>query len=266
MSLKQKQETPTIDFDVDCFIPAVYNRTYYSSVMQDEAALIAWQAGPLDKIIRRHMLLRGLKEYPLLFDAGCGPAVHHMFAMSKYARTIHLADYMPENLAEIQKWVAADPNAHDWDVFAKTILTEEGFEPNRQKISARERELRRKIQAYSLLDLKKPTKIAHRGCAPIVTSFFVADSATRSKNVFAKMTKNAFQIVENDGLFIASYLGGCDQYRVGNKWINSAHITETDIREAFTKAGAKKVTIWRFDTPKMDFDGFNHIFAVVAEK
>lgn len=261
-----KQKPQLKDFDVDCFIPAVYNTTYFSSVMQDEAALIEWQAGPLDKLIRRHMLLHGIKQFPLLFDAGCGPTVHHMLALAKYAKKLHLADYIPGNMAEIQKWVSKSPESHNWDLFTGHILSAEGIEPSARLIGQRKRELRSKIQSYSLLDLKKPIKTMQKESALLVTSFFVADSATKSKRVFARMTKNAFDIVAPNGLFVASYLGGCERYRVGRKWINSAQITEKDINDAFALAGAKNVTIWRFETPEMQFDGFNHIFAVVAEK
>jgi hypothetical protein len=254
------------DFDQNCFIPAVYNKTYYSSVMQDEMALIKWQAGPLDKLLRRHMLLHGIDAFPLMFDAGSGPSVHHLLALAKYAHQIHLADYMPENLAEIQKWADNDPSAHNWELFISTILKNEGQEATPALIAARERDVRKKIKEYSLLDLKKPASRLPNSVAPLVTSFFVADSATKSKNVFTKMTKNAFQLVEDGGLFVATYLGGCAKYRVGRRWINSASVTEHDIHHAFMMAGAKKVAVWRFETPEMDFDGFDHIFAVVAEK
>lgn len=266
LEMTEKQKQIQKDFDSIDFIPALYNKTYYSSVMQDEAALIDWQSGPLDKFLRRHLLLRGMKSFPWMFDAGCGPAVHHLFSLAKYTKMFHLADFMPENIAEIQKWVAKQSDAHDWDVFAKAILSSEGILASTQAIASREREVRKKIGSYSNLDLKRRVAPKFRNSAPLVTSYFVADSATRSKNVFARMTRNAFEIVADDGVFISAYLGNCSRYLVGRKWLPCASVAEDDIRYALENAGAKKVTIWRFDTPEMQHEGFDHIFAAIAEK
>jgi hypothetical protein len=263
---EQPDEKREDDFDQDHFIPSVYNKTYYSSVMQDELALIQWQAGPLDERLRRHMLLQGIESFPLMLDLGSGPAVHHLLALAKYADVIHVADYMEENLTEIEKWVDNDSDAHDWEIFMTTILEHEGHVPTPALMASREQEVRVKIREYSRFDLKKPSSRLPTHVASLVTSFFVADSATRSKDVFARMTRNAFQFVEPSGLFVATYLGGCARYRVGRRWINSASISESDIRRALLGAGAKKIDVWRFETPTMDFDGFDHIFAVVAEK
>lgn len=266
MPVEEKQKLLTPDFDSVHFVPALYNKTYYSSVMQDEAALIKWQAGPLDKLLRRYLLLRGQTTFPWMFDAGCGPAVHHLFALAKYSKMLHLADFMPENIAEIQKWVIGSPEAHDWGVFIDEILNAEGIEASIKDVAGRAKEVRKKISSYSTLDLKRRVTPKLRESAPLVTSYFVADSATRSKNVFARMTKNAFEIVADDGLFVATYLGGCTKYRVGRRWLSCANVSEDDIRSALVNAGAKKVTVWRFDTPEMAHEGFNHIFAAVAEK
>jgi NNMT/PNMT/TEMT family len=254
------------DFVVDYFVPKIYNKTYYSTVMQDEQALIGWQAGPLDKLLTQMLEKNGKKTFSKLFDAGSGPVVHHMLAMCKLADEVHLSDYILENIAEIQRWVGGDKSSHNWSIFTHSILESEKKIPSNTAMRSRERELRRKIRSYSQLDLKKPIRNTLREYAPIVTSFFVADSSTRSKNVFMQMTKNTFRIVQPGGVFVASYLGACDRYRVGSKWLNSAHITEDDIRQTFQKVHAKKVKVWRFETPEMKVDGFDHIFAVIAYK
>lgn len=254
------------DFESAYFIPAVYNRTYYSSVMQDEAMLIRWKAGPLTTYLRKKLDHLELDKFPSMFDAGSGPAIHHLLTFVNFAKTIHLSDYLEDNLAEIRKWVDKDQQAHDWKPFVTAVLTTEGLESTPEAGLVRARQVRKKIASYSSIDLKKPL---HKGLPHshlLVTSFFVADSATSSKNVFTAMTKRAFSIVAPGGVFVAAYLGGCSRYRVGRKWIASASITEEDIELAFKKSHAKKVKIWRFETPEMAHDGFTHIFAVVAEK
>ncbi len=253
------------DFARASFIPFIYNKTYYTTVMQDEAALIAWQSRELDPILRQHLRSLKLKCFPIMIDAGSGPSVHHMIALSRYTKKIHVADFMSENLAEIEKWVLKDPKAHNWNLFTKTILQHEDHKFTKRAIIRRENQTRRKIASYSHLNLRKFDH-SYKESALLVSSFFVADSATKSKKIFKKMTKNAFEIVQPGGLLVASFLGGCKRYRVGRKWINSADITEDDIRDAFNEVGAKKVSIWRFETPEMQRDGFNHIFTAVIER
>lgn len=253
------------DFDAELFIPAIYNKTYYSEVMEDEARLIDWQAITLHQTIVEHLGQAGLEQFSCQWEAGSGPAVHHLFALEKYSETIHLSDYLPQNLDEIRKWVRGDADAHDWRPFVEKILQAEGIKPTEAAIEVRETAVRTKITGYSPLDLKHPTTEMLAYKAPFVTSYFVADSATSDTDVFVDMTKNAFNIVEKGGLFVAAYLGGCKQYQVGDQWVVSADVKQADIERAFNECGAVDVKIERFDTPTLADEGFDHIFTVTAK-
>lgn len=254
------------NFEGELFISKEYNRTYYSEVMQDEGFLIEWQAGPLDEVIRRHLNSRGEEAYAWQFDAGSGPVVHHLFALEKYVRAIHLADFLPQNREEIRGWVEqTDPEAHDWTPFIQAILVAEGIEPTAEAVDTRAGAVRNKIASYSPIDFRVALKDEPVMTAPFVTSFFVADSATAEIDMFIHMTQNAFKSVESGGLFVAAYLGGCSEYLVGEEWFPSAEVTEADIKEAFSAAGASNLQVWRYETPEMAEDGFDHIFAVTSE-
>ena len=253
------------DFDAEAFVPATYNATYYSEVMEDEARLIEWQAGPLHKTITDHLNEKGLKTFSHHWEAGCGPSVHHLFALEKYSNAIDLSDYLHENLVEIRKWVMEDSDSHDWRPFLHSILTAEGVTPSEELMAARAEAVRIKIMSYNPLNLKDPTEAMLQYKAPFVTSFFVADSATGDKDVFVEMTKNAFNIVDEGGLFVGAYLGGCEQYKVGDQWVVSANIQQSDIERAFSECGAKDVVITRYDTPSLAEEGFDHIFTVTAK-
>lgn len=254
------------DFDESAFVPAVYNNTYYAEVMEDERCLIEWQATKLDNDIRKHLGGMGIERFGIHFDAGSGPSVHRLLALEKYSDAIDVADYLPQNLAEIQGWVnGTDPNAHDWKPFAREILAAEGLYVTEETVALREQAVKNKIRSYNPLDFKEPTEEMLKYKAPFVTSFFVADSATGDKQIFADMTKNAFNIVAVGGLFVAAYLGGCKEYAVGDKWIKSADLSQHDIQVVFEECGAKDITIERFNTPSLAEEGFDHIFAVTAK-
>jgi hypothetical protein len=233
------------DFEGELFRPKEYNRTYYSEVMQDEAFLIEWQAGPLDQVVRAHLAARNEDSYARQFDAGCGPAVHHLFALEKYVRRIDLADFLPQNRAEIRGWVEEDdPDAHDWTPFIRAILIAEGIEATAEAVDARAAAVRRKVASYSPIDFRMPLEDEPVMTAPLVTSFFVADSATAETEMFVHMTMNAFKSVEPGGLFVGAYLGGCSEYLVGDDWFPSAEVKAKDIEDAFSMAGASTLCVW----------------------
>lgn len=257
-------ETVKPDFDEEAFVASTYNKTYYSNVMEDEARLIEWQAGALHNTITAHLQTSGIDRFPYQWEAGSGPSVHHLFALEKYSDAIHLSDYMPDNLAEIRKWVERDTTAHDWSPFVRQVLIAEGMQPTESDVEARMEAVRSKITSYLPLDLKSPTADMRAYKAPFVTSFFVADSATGDKAVFKEMTKNAFDIVDKGGLFVATYLGGCKHYKVGDQWVVSADIDHADIEDAFAECDAVDVQIERFNVPSMAEEGFDHIFTVSA--
>lgn len=266
MSIIERQLPLQTEFDETAFDPKAYNSTYYDSVMADERGLIEWQANELHDRITAHLALRGIERFSRQFDAGSGPAVHHLLALEKYSDAIDLADYLPENLAEIEGWVdKTDPKAHDWSPFTREILAAEGIVATDQAVASREDAVRAKIASYNPLDFINPTAEMLTYKSPFVTSFFVADSATGDKQVFNEMTHNAFGIVAVGGLFVAAYLGGCKAYAVGDKWVVSADLTQVDIERALVESGAKNIQIKRIDTPELAPEGFDHIFAVSAE-
>lgn len=254
------------DFDAAAFVPHKYNATYYSAVMEDEAALIQWQASELHMTLTAHLDRVALDRFAVHLDVGSGPSVHHLFAFEKYATEIHVADFLPKNLDEIRKWVDGDQRAHDWTPFVRSTLKAEGTPPSSSAVEAREAAVRSKIAHFLPLDLKVPTASMREYRAPLVTSFFVADSATGDLATFEAMTRNALAMVEPGGLYVAAYLGGCESYLVGKRWIKSVNLQARDVDQALYRAGARDVVLRRFETPSLAPEGFDHVFTATAVK
>lgn len=274
-TLLQPKSAPTIvcedgGFVTEDFNPREYLMTYYGQqpdpVMEDEQRLIEWQAGPLADTIKAHLNRHNREFYSHYLQAGSGPALQHDFALIQYAKQIQITDYLEGNRNEIKAWVEHHPEAHDWKPFVRNILVAEGLEPTSERINAREEMVRRSINFYGALDLKNPSDDMRAYNAPLVVSFFVADSATDNKECFEVMTRNAFAMTQIGGLFVATYLGGCKAYAVGDKWVSSADLNEADIDRALLSSGATNIAITKIDTPTLAAEGFDHIFAVTAER
>ena len=94
-----------------------YLTDYYASVEPDEQRTIAFFIDALRK---------AKPGEPVLFF-GVGPTLHHVFAAAPIASEIHLTDYLPGNLAEIERWMENRAGAHDWRPFVRYTLQCEGL-------------------------------------------------------------------------------------------------------------------------------------------
>ncbi len=275
-------ETSPESFNAEAFVPSQYLNQYFTRVEQDESRLIDWQSTVLAERISQHLAERDLQRFGLHIDAGCGPTVHHMIAMSPYSESILVMDYLEDNIAEVQKWLSGVNDAHDWRHFTRAILHAEGIEqPDEAMIFAREDDARNKIVVanpiidgtrgvglFEPFDLKQPLPWMKElsGKGELVSSFYVADSCTDDIEEFNTMTKNTFELVAPGGLFIGCYLGGCESYAVGDQFIKSVNLSEDDLSLALKLASAEDIVIVRYETPENSPEGFNHIFAVSAIK
>ena len=117
----------------------------------------------------------------LLF--GVGPTPHHVFLAARQARELHLADYLPANLAELRRWVAREPGAHDWRPFVRYTLECEGrASPTDADIDAREALTRGRSPACSTrTPPAEPLARRH----PTVIGANCADSATPYRSAWA---------------------------------------------------------------------------------
>ena len=103
-------------FETD-WVPRDYLRDYYSVVEPDEHRTIAFFVDAIRD---------AEPDEPVLFF-GVGPTLHHVFLAARKASEIHLGDYLPANLREIERWIERDPAAHDWRPFVRYTLECEGF-------------------------------------------------------------------------------------------------------------------------------------------
>ena len=99
------------------WVPGEYLADYYGEVAPDELETIAFFVDAMR---------RTEPGEPVLFF-GVGPTLHHVFLAAPHASEIHLADYLPGNLREIERWLAREPGAHDWRPFVRYTLQCEGI-------------------------------------------------------------------------------------------------------------------------------------------
>ncbi|MFG1994658.1 guanitoxin biosynthesis pre-guanitoxin forming N-methyltransferase GntF [Actinoplanes sp. NPDC048988] len=207
-------------FDTD-WVPAEYLTDYYRTVEPDEIATIRFLVDAM-----RHTD----PDRPILYF-GTGPTLHHVFASAATASEIHLGDYLPENLAAIQRWIDRAPDAHDWRPFVRYTLQCEGIDhPTDDEVTTREDMTRAKITALVRVDARHPRPLNRS--YPTVVSAYCADSATNDRATWEMFTRHITGLVQPGGLFLTAALRRCRGYTVGGKTFPAADIDERDLRAA----------------------------------
>jgi hypothetical protein len=210
-------------FDTD-WVPAEYLADYYRTVEPDELATIAYLVGAMRRADR---------DRPVLFF-GVGPTLHHVFAAAEVASEIHLGDYLPANLAEIRRWLDAEPGAHDWTPFVRHTLRCEGVDrPTDAEVTAREDLTRKKVTELLRVDARDQRPPDRRYAT--VISAYCADSATADRATWLLFMRHITALVEPGGLFVTAALRRCRRYIVAGKAFPAADVDEHDLRAALCR-------------------------------
>lgn len=241
--------------------PHTYLETFFAEAGPDTHETL--------KFIRRE--LRQFIDQPVekLLDFGSGPTVVVSLAASPYAKEIHLADYLPSNLAEAQKWLDSDPDAFDWDPCIADILKIEGTDATSQNIRQRACELRAKARTLLCDAALEHPLIGSNETYPLVLSIFCADSATSSRDTWRKYMKNIISLVAPQGQILIAALRNCTSYHVGDRVFPSPNINEKDLEAIFVEEGFSRddLKIEICEVPECAQEGFKSImFAHVSNK
>jgi hypothetical protein len=132
----------------DDWVPQQYLADYYRAVEPDERETIAFFVETVAQQVK--------PDRPVLYF-GVGPTLHHVFLAAGTASEIHLGDYLPANLAEVQRWLDNDEHAHDWSPFVRYTLQCEGLPSPTEAEIARREDLTRIDQADLRTALQGPT-------------------------------------------------------------------------------------------------------------
>ena len=232
-------------------MPRDYLTDYYGDVQPDERETIAF-------------FVDAIKAAPAgepVLVLGTGPTLHHVFLAAPVASEIHLADYLPANLEEIERWLAADPDAHDWRPFVRYTLECEGLTaPTDEDVTRREQLTRSKITRLLQVDARHPIPLERS--YDTVISAYCADSATDDRAVWETFMRNIVDLVAPDGLFITAALRRCRSYLVGDKRFPSANVDEYDLRRVLERRFSPRLEVRHLD----DAHGYSGVVLASAQR
>jgi len=241
------------------WVPSDYLAEYYGDVTEDETFTMRYFVEQI----------AAAPPGPVLCF-GCGPTLHHVFLAAPRNDDIYLADYVPANLAEIERFLRSEPGAHDWSPFVRYTLACEGArEPSAEAVALRTELLRQHVRGLLPADagLSDPLGSDYREYFAAVLSPYCAESATGDRATWARFCRNIASLVRPGGLLLTSALRLCSSYKSGPRFFAATPIDEADLqdvlrqdfREDSIRVESRKLT-------SQESQGFNGILLARAIK
>jgi nicotinamide N-methyltransferase len=138
-----------------------------------------------------------------LADFGAGPTIHVAACFRNHVDEIYLADYLPQNREELQRWKNGE-SKFDWGAALRMMLTREGKDWS--KVAETEAETRAKVfDIFYANCFEQPSIQCGKdleGKFDIITSVFTMEYCCNTKDEYQTAIKNVVEQVIPGGYFI----------------------------------------------------------------
>lgn len=217
-------------------------RYHVSDELIENVAIFDFQ-----RVLVRLLAAQFPKGNATVLDVGGGPTIYQHIALSIWARSITHAEFLERNRESVHAWVQGMNGAHDWDGYISLV---QRMLRNDTKVRSA---LRKNPQLRALLDAEtphllrehirsrlngnivacdvfKPHLLLPRRLYDVVTTNFVIESATGSRERWLYGMQNAIARVRPGGFFVHTAIRNSQWYAVGDQTLPATAVTEKDIR------------------------------------
>lgn len=229
-----------------------YLRQYYATpeVADDETANIAFA---------RRQFANADRAFPRAIEVGCGPTLHHAMLLAPYIGRLDLADYVPDNLAEIRKSLDGAPDAHDWSVYLQGMIEPGGASAEElwALVKARVGELRQ-------MDIRSP----QAGAYDLVASYYTAECVAGTQDEWRQCLATLAGLVAPGGVLLLGVVRHCRAYNVCGQVFPATYVDERDFATVLPTLGFDADTLVIEVAPVAEWidQGFDSICCVWAIK
>ncbi len=176
----------------------------------------------------------------VMLEFSGGPTLYSLISAANAVSEIHFSDFLPQNLAEINRWVSGIRSTDLWDrYFEQALRCERRQDVTPEAIQQRMDLLRQKITHLLFCDAfsATPLKDNHRQTYDVVAANFVAESITETMDQWQSVVGNICSTLRPGGTLIMTALQGANYYSVSDRNYSAVSITEMDLVQALIKAG-----------------------------
>ena len=172
-----------------------------------------------------------------MLEVGCGPTVHHVLPFAPHVASIHMADYLPENLTEVERWQQTAPGAYEWRQYSTLVADLLRGRGECVDAEGLETLARRRIEQLLSCDLKQPDILGRPAAYPVVGAFYCTEEVGIAMTRWEEVMGNLCRAVAPGGLLYLTCLRDTDFYMVGDTRYPCARITEDDVRRVLPALG-----------------------------
>lgn len=206
------------------------------------------------------------KENVVMLELGGGPTLYQLMNTIDEVKEIHFTDFVEDNLREIRLWKKRESGAYDWRNFfeAALMIHKDTPQVSDKEIENLENNLRGKITHIGHCDIFQNDLGIGALDYDVISTHFVAESSTTSKEDWAKALKNMHGKLKPKGLLFMSALRGAkNSYKVLNDEFPAVELYESDMEIGLQEAGFSIIRISSIQTEDKsnNYDGFMFIAA-----
>ncbi|KAM9299368.1 nicotinamide N-methyltransferase-like [Gastrophryne carolinensis] len=217
---------------IDDFNPVDYYKTYYNPA--EGKALTEWTDFALK--VLHDTFKKGCVEGDTLIDIGSGPTIYQLLSACEVFNNIIPSDYLPQNIAELQKWFKKQPGALDWTPYIKQVCELEG---NRISCEEKAEKLRSKVKQILRCDVLKKNPFEPLNVAPAdcVLSSLCLEGPCKDMETFTAAITHLRDLVKPGGHLVILSVLNSKCYYVGDKYFTVLPCTKEGVEKAFKDAG-----------------------------
>jgi NNMT/PNMT/TEMT family len=218
---------------------------------------------------------RDLPADSVMLEFSGGPTLYSLISAANAVSEIHFSDFLPQNLAEINRWVSDIRTTDLWDKYFVEALRCERQATTTAAVQQRMELLRRKITNLLFCDAFSSTPIAgnQRQTYDVVAANFVAESITETMDQWQSVVGNICSTLRPGGTLIMTALQGANYYSVSDRNYSAVSITEMDLVQALIKAGfrpnsmlVKTISAEKLDCGDDEYQGYQGMIFIKAKK
>ncbi len=199
-------------------------------------------------------------------ELGGGPTIYQLISIASRVESILFTDYSRNNLDEVEKWVAQDPQGFDWGAYFNRALELETGAMDEEAAKAREAELRAKIQEVKALDLFDADSLsAYKGSYSVVSAVFCTDAITHSVEEWSSLISRIANVLDVGNYFILVGVLGSHNWTMGNESFKATSLTRDQVEEKIESLDMDMV-IFETKPAENAAHGYDSVFFVLAKK
>jgi hypothetical protein len=175
-----------------------------------------------------------------VIDFCCGPTIYQYMAPAPRVAELHGADFLQQNLEEIQRWRDAQPEAHDWTaIIAEALRLEGNAAPTPSDIAQRAAMMRQKLTRLDWCDVRqphpfgKPTGRAY----DVVSNCYGTDVVANTLEEWNEYLGNCCSVLKPGGLLIMTLIKEAQWWPSGDLIMPALALNEGHVTDALTRLG-----------------------------